>query len=76
MCPLSPPETFPMNRFALLAAFALTALGFAQAHAQPAPATTNFQIVDAKVEKDKLVWTETVAVPVEKIVDRGGGIKQ
>src|SRR5262249_53365796 len=74
-----PSETFPMTRFALLCAFALATILPAAAAAQPAPAPVpapapapppaapgTLQIVDGKVEKDKLTWSDTVAVPVQK----------
>ena len=42
-----------------------------RADAQPPfdPTPGGFRIVDAKADKGKLTWTETAAVPVEKVVD-------
>ena len=53
-----------MVRFAVLAAVALAVMVPARATAQPAP--LSFQFVDMKVEKDKLLWNDTVSVPVAK----------
>jgi hypothetical protein len=51
-----------MMRSAVLAALALATMLSARAAAQPGfPGT--FQVVDAKVEKDKLTWTDTKYVP-------------
>ena len=57
-----------MIRFAVLAALALAVLVPARAVAQP-DLPGSFRVVDAKVEKDKIIWTQTTVVPVaEQIV--------
>jgi hypothetical protein len=56
-----------MTRLAILSALVLAALLPARASAQPG-APGGLHITDAKVDKDKLVWTVTVMVPVQKAV--------
>lgn len=58
-----------MTRFALFAALVLLS---APALAQPPgpPGLGGITIIDAKADKGKLAWTEYVAVPVQKEVER------
>ena len=60
-----------MIRSVVLAALALAVLAPTRAGAQPPfdPTPGGFRIVDAKADKGKLTWTETVAVPVVKEVE-------
>jgi hypothetical protein len=54
-----------MFRYAILLAVAAFVSLPATAIAQPL-GPGSLQVIDAKVEKDKLTWTETIAVPVTK----------
>lgn len=54
-----------MFRSAVQVALAVAVLAPAGAFAQPG----NFQVVEVKVNRDKLTWNETRAVPVRKVVE-------
>jgi hypothetical protein len=56
-----------MIRFAFLAALAHVAIVSARADAQPAPGT--FQIVDAKIDGERLLWSEEQIVYVARQVE-------
>ena len=58
-----------MTRFALLSALAFAALLSARADAQPGAFLPGVQIIDAKVEKGKLTWTEYATTPVTKEIE-------
>jgi hypothetical protein len=56
-----------MIRFVVLAAVGFAALAVTRADAQPAPGT--LQVVDAKIDGRRLLWDETVLVPVQREVE-------